>query len=206
MYMRELVDTLSDIINNIKEKVLSVLIDFYNILKDFLLVQLKWVTITVVVLINLFGFLVTYENTYASVLFYPDRSLTKLVAERRKIVKSKNKTARIENTVEELLLGPVDPEIKTFFPEGTKLLGLKKIENVLHLNFNRTMIMDLEWDKNNGISIYYILLQSIVNTVCYQFREINKIKFYFNNKEFRYIGDYGPLENGIEPDWQMLKQ
>ena len=130
-----------------------------------------------------------------------------VIAEKRKIIKGRSKLNRIKNTVEELLLGPMSPKINNIFPKDSKLLDLYIEEKkVLNINFNREMLLELEWTSKDGISIYYIVLQSIADTIFYQFRDIEKIKFYFNNIAYRYIGDYGPLENGIKPDWDILKR
>jgi hypothetical protein len=43
-----------------------------------------------------------------------------------------------------------------------------------------------------------------VNTICFNQREIKKVKLYFEGIDYRYIGIYGPFNEGIAPDWELF--
>jgi hypothetical protein len=139
-------------------------------------------------------------------LFYPDKTKTSLIYEKRYIIYGKNRLDKINKVVDELLLGPVSPDIEDIFPLKSKLLSSRMDKDTLSLNLTRETVMDVSWEKNNNVSIYKILLQSIVDTVCYHDRNIKKVKFYFDSKEFKYIGDFGPIDQGVSPDWESLKR
>jgi len=168
--------------------------------------NIRWFFVSLALLVMVFGFFSYHDNKYHSILFYTDKKKNQLFAERRTIVDSVKKIDRIKNSVEELLLGPIDPNLVNIFPKEAKLLSAILSNKTLILNFNKETIMDLNWEKNNEVSIYYLLLQSITDSVCLQFKEIEKIKFYFNGQDYRYIGDIGPVSDGVRPDWKILKK
>ena len=168
--------------------------------------NIRWFFVGLALLVMTCGFISTYDNRYHTILFYADKKKNQLFAERRAIVKSFKEIDRIKNSVDELLLGPIDPKLVNIFPQDSKLLSAMLSGRTLTLNFNKETIMDVNWEKNYGVSIYYLLVQSVTDTVCYQFKEIDKIKFYFNGQEYRYIGDVGPVDNGVKPDWKILKK
>jgi hypothetical protein len=169
-------------------------------------VNIRWFFLSLAFIVMTCGFVSYYDNRYHSILFYTDKKKEQLVAEKRAIVKTGKEIDRIKNSVDELLLGPIDPKLVNIFPKEAKLLSLILSNKTLILNFNRETVMDINWEKNNGVSIYYLLVQSITDSVCFQFKEIEKIKFYFNGQDYRYIGDIGPIDEGVKPDWKILKK
>jgi hypothetical protein len=168
--------------------------------------NIRWFFVSLAVLVMTCGFISSYDNRYHSILFYTDKKKDQLFAEKRGIIKSWKEIDRIKNSVEELLLGPVDPKLVSVFPKESRLLSAMLSNKTLILNFNKETIMDVNWEKNNGVSIYYLLTQSVADPVCFQFKEIEKIKFYFNGQDYRYIGDIGPVDDGVKPDWKILKK
>src|SRR4030042_1202086 len=71
----------------------------------------NWIIIGAMIITCIFGYYLTDKNYYNSLLFYSNKEKTKLFAERRAIIKGKTKTDRIRNSLEELLLGPIDPKL-----------------------------------------------------------------------------------------------
>jgi len=168
--------------------------------------NLRWFFILVLIFIMIFGYISQRENTYHSYLFYTNRKKSELFAEKRAIIKSFRKIDRIKNSLEELLLGPIDPDLINIFPQEAKLLSANLENKTLILNLSTETVLNTDWEKNNGVSIYKLLIYSIADTVFIQFKDINKIKFYFNGTEYRYIGDIGPIDGGVKPDWKILKK
>jgi len=165
----------------------------------------NWIIIGAMIIICIFGYYLTDKNYYNSLLFYSNKDKTKLFAERRAVIKGKTKTDRIRNSLEELLLGPIDPKIYNIFPIEAKLLSLRINNNTAYVNLNRETIMNIDFKKTKNISIYYLILQSIANTIHFQNRKIEYVKFYFDGKEYKYLGDIGLLDKGLKPDWKILK-
>jgi hypothetical protein len=163
------------------------------------------VTAIIASLLIVIIFVFNLKNYYCSMLFYPDKSKTGLLYERRYVLYGKNKLDRINKVVEELLLGPINPDLTDIFPIKSKLLSSRLDKGVLSLNLSRETVMDVNWENNKNISIYKLLIQSIVDTVCYHDRSIKKIRFFFDGKEYKFIGDFNQPDSGFKPDWEMLK-
>lgn len=68
---------------------------------------------------------------------------------------------------------------RTAIPEGTELLSVKVVRNIVHLNFNS------EFHDNHpgGSSAEILTIYSIVNSITSSMRNVNYIKFYINNEE-----------------------
>ncbi len=174
-------------------------------LKEILIKNLKIVSIILFTIIITICFFAFNKNYYHTLLFYPDKNKNLLLTEKREIIKDNDKTKRIKKIVEELLLGPIDPEMYNVFPKESKLLSIRLEDNILFLNLNKETVMNIENVSGDNKLIYSLLLKSIVNSVCFQEKDINLIKFYFNGKEYKYLGTYGPIIEGIKPDWNILK-
>ena len=187
MFLRRLRDLPGDVIDFIKEK------------KMLVIGILSAVIISLIFVFNL-------KNYYCSILFFPDSKKTGLLYERRNILYGKNRLDRINKIVDELLLGPIGPKYLDIFPMNSRLLSSRFDNDVLSLNFNRETVMNVNWDSTDNLSIYKILLQCIVDTVCYHDRGIKYVKFYFDGKEYRYVGDYKLPDEGVKPDWKILKK
>lgn len=173
-----------------------------NVLKKYY----NWVIAGGILLILLIGYLATEKNYYYSMLFYTNRDGTKLLAERRKIIKARTKENRIKNSIEELLLGRSDPDLYNLFPVDSKVLSVRVEKKVVHINLNRETFLNVEDRKSkNGVSIYRLMLQSIVHSIYFQNKWVDRVKFYIEGAEYNYIGDVGPLANGLKPDWSLVK-
>ncbi|MBN2546805.1 MAG: GerMN domain-containing protein [Spirochaetes bacterium] len=165
----------------------------------------NWIIIGAMIITSIIGYFLTNKNYYHSLLFYSNKEKTKLVSERRAIIKGKTKKDKIKNSIEELLLGPIDPKIYNIFPIESKLLSLRIENNTAHINLNRETIMNIDFKKTKDTSLYYLILQSIANTIHFQNRNIQYVKFYFDGKEYNFIGDIRHSVNGLKPDWKILK-
>lgn len=171
---------------------------------DKLKQNFKWIIIIFFVFIFFIGYMVTEKNYYYSLLFFTNREKTKLLAERRKIVKGKTKVEKIRNSIQELLLGPMDPELYTLFPTDSKLISVRIEKRTVHVNLNKETFLNIE-ERNNSSDICTLMLQSIVHTIYFQNKWVEKVKFYVEGKEYNFIGDAGPLNNGVKPNWNLVK-
>lgn len=159
--------------------------------------------ICLIVSIVLIGFFITEKNYFYGIIFYPDKTNSKLIYERRAIPKAKDRKKRLDNIVSELLLGPLSPKIKNFFSRDAKLINSWLENEIYHINLTEETFMTVDWKINNNISIYEIIIKSIVDSICINDRKIKKVKFYFNNKEYNYIGNI-KISDGLAPDWKIL--
>ena len=182
----------------------------FNILDNYLvndilsskLARVIFFTVIIIIII-MAGFFISEKNYFYGILFYPDKTNSKLIYERRAIQKGKNKKERLDNIVSELLLGPLSPEIKNFFTKDSKLLNSWLDKDVYYLNLTEETLMNIEWRKNNKVLIYDLIIKSIVNSIYINERSIKKVKIYFNNKEYKYAGNT-KIEEELKPDWKIL--
>ncbi len=177
------------------------------LLNDFVEDNINGIIIAAIILVNIIGFFATSNNTYRAFLFYPNRQKNMLIAEKRDIIRKFSEKDRIKNTVEELLLGPINPDVQNIIPNSAKLLNVIVSGNTVKLNFNRETVMDIDTSREKKPSLYYeLVLDSIVDSICIQFRNIKKVYFYFDGKEYEYLNTFGPLGNGLRPDYSILKK
>jgi hypothetical protein len=173
---------------------------------ELLIDNIKYIIIILLILINLIGYFATRENTYKSYLFYPDKNNKLLIAERRKIIKAKSKKEIIKNIIDELFLGTENKKLNNIFPKKSKVLSVRFNEDTLYINLNKNTVNDLSEKIIYDSNFFNLFFLSIVNTVCFEFRDIKLVKFYFNSKEYKYLDKYGPYDNGIKPNWNIIKK
>ncbi len=177
----------------------------FKIINFTLFKNIKILLLLFIVFLLIISFFIFNKNYYHSILFYPNKSRNILLGENRKIIKDFTKEGKIKKIVEELLLGPINPELYNIFPLESKLLSARLDDKVLLLNFNNETIMNIEFESENDKIIYSLFLKSIVNSICFQVKDIELVKFYFDGKGYKYLGSYGPIDKGVKPDWEMLK-
>lgn len=222
--LNKLLDNFLDFINNIILKIGKKLEDIILILRNIILKifnklrikklilskerlqkNIKVFLVFIIFFIIFICYFIFNKNYYHTYLFYPNKKLTLLLAEKRQIIKEYDKKSKVRNIVEELLLGPIDPEYYNIFPLESKLLSVSLSDNVLLLNFNKETIMNIENESENDKIIYSLFLKSIANSICFQMKDIKLIKIYFDGKAYKYLGSYGPIDKGIKSDWNVLK-
>jgi len=179
--------------------------DLLNNFIHFFIDNKKIFFISLILLAFIIVFILNLKNFYYGELFYPDKSKTSLIYEKRAILYGQNRLDRITKIVNELLLGPDTSKSYNIFSQKSKLLNAMIINNTLILNLSKPTLSDLNWERNKNISNYYLALQSIVVTVCFHDKFIDCVKFYFDGEEYSYAGEYGNLSIGVKPDWKILK-
>ncbi|QEN07506.1 hypothetical protein EXM22_05695 [Oceanispirochaeta crateris] len=92
--------------------------------------------ITVLILFNL------EKGRNSHVLFFPLDGMNGKNAEIRNIYRSSDPKHRIDLFISELILGPVELELNSFMPEGTKIKASIWSGNSLYLDFNKDFILD----------------------------------------------------------------
>ncbi len=155
------------------------------------------------IIIILIGFFSTKKNYFYGIIFYPDKTNSRLVYERRAIIKGKTRKNKLDNIVDELLLGPLSFKIKNYFNKDAKLINSWLEKDIYYINLTEETLMSIDWSVNNKILIYQLILQSIVNSICINDRKIKSVRFYFNNKEYNYIGNI-KISEGLKPNWEIL--
>jgi len=134
-------------------------------------------------------------------VFYPDKKMSVLQPEIRTIVKGKTKQNQISNLLSEFFLGPINNNYYNCFGNNIKLRSIIIEDDVLNINLNKDFFLNNDFSQEE----YYIFFQSVVVTVCYNYRDIKKVKFYFDGIEYKYASFYKIVNDGFTPDFYLIK-
>lgn len=136
------------------------------------------------------------------VLFFPDAFTNKLRGEERYIKREPIASGNIKRLIEELLLGPVTPDMIRVVPQKTRLISLILKNNNLSLNLSEGLIID----SGSLPFTFEKSILSCINTIRFNFPELKKIDFFIHGEELvlEFQDKHGekiPLENvGFSPD------
>ncbi len=131
-------------------------------------------------------------------LFFADKNFNYLKYEHRKVVCGYDIEKDVYNIVEELLAGPVNPELKSIFNSDSKVLNVRIDGNTVEINLNK--------DSVSGNNYYKLAIFSIVNTVRLHYSSLRYFKFYFDGEKSDYIGDLVVPQKGFEVDYKYFKK
>ncbi len=164
--------------------------------------------ILISVLLILILFFISFfavKKRYYQTLFFPASSANKLLAEKREFNWKKTERERITNLVEEILIGTMNKRALSHSNQNSKLVNLL-IENdrvILNLN-NESLDFIIYSNVNNYPNQLYEFIYSITNSICFNFRSIKHVKFYFNGILYEYLDTNFQGENGFSPNWKLL--
>jgi hypothetical protein len=171
----------------------------------FIKTHVKLVVVVSILLVLTIVFFASFKNYYYGMLFYPDKTKTGLVYERRAIVYGSDRLDAINKILDELLLGPENRNYYNIFSRDSKLLYSRIENDILVINLSKDTVKNVPYEKNKKNSTFDLVIQSIVTTVCFHDKNIKKVKFYFDGEEYRFAGNIGDLSKGIKPDWNIFK-
>lgn len=127
-------------------------------------------------------------------LYYARKDGKGLGTEERTITKVEG-VARA--TVEELLKGPEDPELKSVIPSGTRLLDINlKPDGTCVVNFTN-QIKNISGANAEALEVY-----SIVNTLS-QFPTVDYVVFMVNNEQVDSLGGEFDLSDPVAANFDM---
>lgn len=129
-------------------------------------------------------------------LYFPRRDGKGLSIEERQIDMTEG-IAR--STLQELLEGPENKELKTVIPAGTRLLDINiKPDGFCVVNFSSELSKINSQDAR--LAVY-----SIVNTVS-QFPTVDKVQFLIEGKPVKYLGSSVDLTKPVAAEYDLVKQ
>lgn len=129
-------------------------------------------------------------------LYFEDAQQRKLVFEERSIDKVEG-IAR--QTMQELIKGPSQTEMRSIFPSGTKLLDINvKPEGlcIVDLSTEAKKVSSKEQGK--------LMVQAIANTMG-QFPSIKEVSFLVNGEKLNNLGGMVDLAKPVQADYSMQK-
>lgn len=145
-----------------------------------------------VVLLVLFLFINTKRHFYAKMI-YLNHQNDAFSMENRKVIYHKSREIRVANFIDEFLLGAESPLLKEIFPLNSKRLGSVLDHHTLYINFSKDVLNDIDRPE---LAIY-----SLVNSVCMYDRHIKRVVLYVDDVLYRFIGNYGPIDKGVVPNF-----
>ncbi|OHD37927.1 MAG: hypothetical protein A2015_15565 [Spirochaetes bacterium GWF1_31_7] len=139
-----------------------------------------------------------FNSTLYVKMFYVNPKDNKLVYENREVKKESNKIKHLTAIIDDLLLGPVNPDFKNQFNSKSKLLAVVIEKNSVNLDFNRETFETIDDPA--------IIINSIMHTIRFNDKSIERAFFYVEGILFNYIGNYGPLDKGVISDNNYLSK
>lgn len=121
-----------------------------------------------------------------------------LVADQLEIAMSPKATDGLRPVLEALIAGPKSKGV-ALFPEGTSVRGVYIIERTAYIDFSRQLIEGF----TGGSSSEYLLVASIVQTVCANFSDLDSVRLLVEGKEVDTIGGHLNVSKTLRPkDWR----
>ena len=128
-------------------------------------------------------------NYYKKVnLYFSDYTYSKLYLEERKIKKiypEEDKTNYIRYTLNLLIQGPIQNNLRALLSINTKLRSVWYVSETreLHVNFSKELITDINSNIKNDLILIYSITYCIFNS----FPEVDKIRIYLENEPLKTI-------------------
>lgn len=124
-------------------------------------------------------FFAFHQNDKARrVLFFPDFKTGKLIPETRYVKLEKDSFRNVTVLIEELAGGSALPNRARLLPMGTKIISVFKKDRTLYLNFSN----DILAVDDKGPVDFSAVIQSLVNNLLFNFKDIKQIVFYIENE------------------------
>lgn len=138
------------------------------------------------------------QRTITVTLYFGSRDAKGLVPESRELKARDDAIGDLRGVVEALISGPQDGGVPAL-PSATRLLGAYISEDTAYLDFS-SEIMDVSTGSTAG---EYILIASVVNTVCSNFDEVDAVRILVEGKEVDSLGGHLLISGPLRPsEWR----
>ncbi|MEN8154704.1 MAG: GerMN domain-containing protein [Acidobacteriota bacterium] len=89
------------------------------------------------------------------------------------------------------------------FPEGVKLKSFFHIKNkkMIVLDFNEELLIRFPGGSRSEIEFIYFF----VNNICYNFKEVEKVKFLVSGNEYKTLSGHLDIENPFFPNFRYIR-
>ena len=131
-------------------------------------------------------------------LYFGSRDASHLVPEFRTIEFEGGVAAGLRKVIEELISGPQGESVPTL-PSATRLLAVYLSKNTAYLDFSREIVDDF----GGGTAAEYMLVASVVQTVCSNFPQVDAVRILVEGKEVDTLGGHLLISKPLKPaDWR----
>lgn len=125
------------------------------------------------------------ETTREVTLYFGSHDGNSLVAEPREIVSSRDILKDLRSVVEELVAGPEGDGVAPL-PASARLRGVFIHERIAFLDFSEDIVKDFA----GGTTAEYVLISSLVQTVCANFPEVDAVRILVEGEEVNTVGGH----------------
>jgi spore germination protein GerM len=131
-------------------------------------------------------------------LYFGSADARSLVPESRQIRSSDRLLENLRGVIEALVSGPSGDGVATI-PSSVRLLGVYVNDKTAYLDFSQ----ELAEDFSGGTAAEYMLVASVVQTVCANFTEVTAVQLLIEGQETDTIGGHLNVANPLKPeDWR----
>lgn len=138
------------------------------------------------------------QTTRTVTLYFGSRDAKGLVPESREIKAREDAVGDLRGIIEALISGPQDGGVPTL-PPATRLLGAYMANGTAYLDFSREIV-----DASTGSTAgEYVLVSSIVNTVCSNFTGLEAVRILVEGEEVDTLGGHLLISRPLKPgEWR----
>jgi len=126
------------------------------------------------------------ENLLVVTLYFGSRDGSALVSEEREIKASGAVLEDLKHVVEALISGPASGQGAGLFPAGVSVRGVYINGKTAYIDFSRQVVDNFA----GGSTAEYLLVASIVQTVCADFPEVDSVALLVDGEQVETIGGH----------------
>ena len=138
------------------------------------------------------------ERVRTVTVYYGSTDGSSLVAEHRRISSSEKTLDNLRNLVESLIGGPREGGVATI-PASVRLRGVFIHEKTAVIDFSRELVDDF----SGGTTAEYMLISSLVQTVCANFSQVEAVRILVEGEEIDSLGGHLSIARPLRPqEWR----
>jgi germination protein M len=123
---------------------------------------------------------------------------TSLIAEHRTVPSSDNVSDNIRTVIEALISGPHEGAVATL-PASVRVRGVFLFEKTAVIDFSKELVDDF----SGGTTAEFMLISSLVQTVCANFPEVESVRILVEGEEAETIGGHLSTARVLRPqEWR----
>jgi spore germination protein GerM len=134
------------------------------------------------------------EKVRVVTLYFGSPDGTSVVAEQRTIPSSEKDTDNLRNLVESLISGPREGGTATL-PSSVRLRGLYLHEETAVIDFSAELVEDF----SGGTTAEYMLVASLVQTICANFPRVEAVRILVEGEEIESLGGHLSIAGPLRP-------
>ena len=138
------------------------------------------------------------EKTREVTLYFGSNDGSSLLAEYRQIGSSNRALDNVRRVIEELISGPGEGAVPTL-PSSARLRGVFIHDKTAYIDFSEDIVKDF----SGGTAAEYMLVASLVQTVCANFDEVESVRVLVDGEEVDTIGGHLLISRPLRPqEWR----